>query len=110
MYYKHFKVGPATDNYRLSISGFTGITPRDCFAPINGDEFTTHDRDNDRWDHGNCAVNAYGSKAPGGWWYNYCFNMNPNYNYGGPQGFMLFEKWLSPSFIEMKIRSSNCEI
>ena len=26
MHYSHFRVGPATDNYRLSTSGFTGIT------------------------------------------------------------------------------------
>ena len=29
MHYNHFRVGPATDNYRLRISGFTGITPID---------------------------------------------------------------------------------
>ena len=32
MHYNHFSVGPATDNYRLSISGFTGITPTDPFT------------------------------------------------------------------------------
>ena len=31
MHYNHFRVGSATDNYRLSISGFTVITPTDPF-------------------------------------------------------------------------------
>ena len=50
MYYNHFRVGPATDNYRLSISGFTGITPTNPFAtgPLNGQQFSTYDRDNDQ--------------------------------------------------------------
>ena len=32
MHYNHFRIGPATDNYRLSISGFTGITSTDPFT------------------------------------------------------------------------------
>ena len=49
MHYNHFRVRPATDNYRLSISGFTGITPTDPFTTYNicGQQFTTYDRDND---------------------------------------------------------------
>ena len=35
MHYNHFSVGPATDNYRLNISGFTGITPTDRFTTFN---------------------------------------------------------------------------
>ena len=43
MHYNHFRVGPATDNYRLSISGFTGITPTDPFTGelLNGQQFRT---------------------------------------------------------------------
>ena len=43
MHYNHFRVGTATDNYRLSISGFTGITPTDPFTTynINRQQFTT---------------------------------------------------------------------
>ena len=49
MHYNHFRVGPPTDKYRLSISGFTGITPTDPFStvPLNGQPFSTLDRDND---------------------------------------------------------------
>ena len=44
MHYNHFRVGPATDNYRLSISGFTGITPTDPFATyaLNGWPFSSY--------------------------------------------------------------------
>jgi len=104
-------VGPATDNYRLSISGFTGITLTDPFTthPLNGQQFSTHDRDNDAWSSVSCAVNGHTSKAPGGWWYKDCFTINLNYNYGGPYGFIkLAGTWYSPPFIEMKIRPTNC--
>ena len=111
LHYNKFKVGPPTDNYTLSISGITGITPTDPFAtfPLNGQQFTTYDRDNDVWSDGNCAVKGHGSKAPGGWWYNKCFHINLNYNHGGPHGFMYLTKyWYSIPFIEMKIHPTNC--
>ena len=96
LHYNKFKVGPAPDNYQLNISGFTGITPTDPFAtsttPLNGQQFTTYDRDNDGWIDGNCAVNGLGSATPGGWWYNYCSYINLNYNHGGPPGFIYFDK------------------
>ena len=110
MHYNNFRVGPATDNYRLSISGFTGITFNDPFTGhnITGQQFTTYDRDNDQWPD-NCAANGHGSTAPGGWWHNNCFFINLNYNYGGPRGFIVLTgTWYSPPFIEMKIRPSNC--
>ena len=108
MHYNHFRVGPATDNYRLSISGFTGITPTDPFAThsLNGQPFSSYDKNN----YGKCAVRGHGSTAPGGWWHKGCFYINLNYNYGGPHGFIYFDKWYSPQFIEMKIRPVNCKI
>jgi len=111
MHYNHFRVGPATDNYQLSISGFTGITPNDPFTtvPLNGQWFSTRDKANDPRKF--CAVSAHSSNAPGGWWYNFCFHINLNYKYGGPTGFIyLAGTWHSPPFIEMKIRPSDCEI
>jgi len=36
LHYNQFKVGPATVNYRLSILGFTGITPTNPFVLLNG--------------------------------------------------------------------------
>ena len=111
MHYNNFKVGPSSDNYRLNISGFTGITPTDPFVRSNGQQFTTYDRDNDPY-HGNCALHAHGGEA-GGWWHNQCNQININFNYKGKSqfGFMLLgNKWYSPHFIESKIRPSNCNI
>ena len=56
MHYNQFKVGPASDNYRLSISGFTGITPHDPFTNhnINKQPFSTYDKANSPYKY--CAV------------------------------------------------------
>ena len=114
MHYNHFRVGPATNNYRLSISGFIGITPTDPFTSYNisGQQFTTYDKDNDPW-HRNCALNGHGGES-GGWWHNQCNNINLNYNYnlaGKGFGFMaLAGKWYDLKFVEMKIRPVNCKI
>ena len=64
-----FKVGSATDEYPLTISGFTGITPEDPFATysLNGRKFSTYDNDNDKHSLHNCAAHIKGN---GGWWYN----------------------------------------
>ena len=112
MHYNRFRVGPANDNYRLSISGFTGITPNDPFiktpVPSHGRQFSTYDRDNDKWS-GSCAVNAHGSTTPGGWWYDACFYVNLNYHYG--RGSIRLSGHFHPlKFVEMKIRPSLCKI
>ena len=108
MHYKHFQVKSESHNYQLSISGFTGITPADPFVlhELHDQPFSTYDKNN----HGSCAVNGHGSKAPGGWWFKNCFFINLNYNYGGPSGFISFDKstWFNPPFIETKIRPVNC--
>ena len=113
MHYNNFRVGPAADNYKLNISGFTGITPDDPFTTynINGQQFTTYDRDNDVWP-GNCALNGHGDES-GGWWHSNCnwINLNYNYKHKGGWGFMrLAGKWYDPIFTEMKIRPVNCVI
>ena len=111
MHYNHFSVGPAADNYRLNISGFTGITPTDPFAtePLNGQQFSTRDRDNDN-DSQHCAVKSHGSTAPGGWWYNSCsFHINLNFNYGAPSIY-LADKWYFVRHFDTKIRPVNCKI
>ena len=111
LHYNHFSVGSPSTNYKLSISGFTGITPTDPFSlhVLNGRPFTTRDRDNDA-NGGNCAIDGHGSTAPGGWWYKNCFYINLNYNYGGRQGFISYDRriWHTPWFIEMKIRPVGC--
>ena len=62
-----FKVGPASSNYQLSISGYKGNISSDPFSTssLNGMPFTTKDRDNDNSGK-NCAVNDAPGNA-GGW-------------------------------------------
>jgi len=111
LHYNHFSVGSPSTNYTLSISGFTGITPLDPITAVwlNGQPFTTRDRDNDNHSNKNCAVDGHGTDATGGWWHHNCFYINLNYNYAGPYGFIVPDhKWHIPSFVEMKIRKVGC--
>ena len=66
LHYNAFKVGSATDEYPLTIGGFTGITPTNPFTTEshNGRKFTTYDNDNDYNNGGNCADQTKGN---GGW-------------------------------------------
>ena len=111
LHYNVFKVGSATDEYPLTISGFTGITPTDPFSthPLNGLKFSTYDNDNDN-SSGNCAVQAQNAKGNGGWWFNLCWDINLNIKYNPAQfGSMKFAgTWYNPRWIEMKIRPLNC--
>ena len=111
LHYNEFKVGNTTDEYPLTIGGFTGITPTDPFTThsLNGHKFSTYDNDNDLWG-GNCAVQYNNAKDNGGWWYNTCWaiNLNIQYNpvlYGSMH---LAGTWYNPRWIEMKIRPLNC--
>jgi len=63
-------VGPETDNFRLSVSGFSGdagdaiADPDNPNKAGNGMQFSTLDRDNDQSDH-QCTYHN-------GWWFNSC--------------------------------------
>ena len=87
LHYNVFKVGNATDEYPLTISGFTGITPTDPFSRHNGMKFSTYDNDNDQGS-GNCAVQIGSATDNGGWWYNNknggCWNINLIVKYNSP--------------------------
>ena len=103
--YHHFRVGPASDDYQLSISGFSGNTTDPIIAGggynLNGMKFTTRDRDNDKRSC-NCA-------GTGGWWYHHCslILLNNRYNHY----FMnLNSQWYSFPFVELKIRPVNCNL
>ena len=109
--YKQFSVGPATEQYPLTISGFTGYTNDPMFShlttpthteALNTMKFSTKDQDNDRWPS-NCASNG----RRGGWWYNHCAYINPN-SYNFKYGIKLNGQFHSPAFIEIKIRRKNC--
>ena len=65
--YNKFAVGPATEQYPLTISGFSGYTNDPFFShqtttdnlsySSNTMKFTTRDKDSDGWSGINCAVN-----------------------------------------------------
>ena len=109
LHYNVFKVGNATDEYPLTISGFSGITPTDPFSRHNGRKFSTYDNDNDLKPIENCAVQDDKAKGNGGWWYIDCWHINLNVKYNPAQyGSMLLGTWYNPRWIEMKIRPLNC--
>ena len=109
--YSSFKIGPASSNYTLSVSGFKGTTSSDPFSdhPLNGMPFTTKDRDNDNW-HNNCATDDAGGN--GGWWSNICTHIRVNhikYKNGYFGVYLPIGGWKLFIFAEMKIRPMNCE-
>ena len=95
LHYNQFSVGSANEEYPLTTGGFTG-EGTDWFAaqPHNGMKFSTPDNDNDKVG-GNCAA-SHNS----GWWYNRCYNINPNRQQPVVQVYALFT--------EMKIRPKDC--
>ena len=96
LHYNQFSVGSASEEYPLTVGGFTGVGT-DWFAnhPLNGKKFSAPDNDNDK-NGGNCAADH-----KSGWWYNSCtqiyINQQPPYVYGS-----------NLLFSEMKIRLKYC--
>ena len=95
LHYNQFSVGSASEEYPLTVGGFTGVGT-DQFArhPLNGMKFSTPDNDNDKQGI-NCAA-AYNS----GWWYNSCRHININRQPPDVRGSVLFS--------EMKIHPKDC--
>ena len=97
LHYNNFSVGNASEEYPLTVGGFTGVGD-DLFTlhPLNGIKFSTPDNDNDGSNR-NCAkiVNY------NGWWYNHCriinINTQPPYVHRA-----------NVLFAEMKIRPKEC--
>ncbi|XP_053346874.1 fibrinogen gamma chain [Clarias gariepinus] len=91
--YAMFKVGPEVDNYRLTYAYYFGGDAGDAFDGFefgddvsdkahtshNGQQFSTPDRDNDKYS-GNCA-----KQDGSGWWMNQCHagHLNGKYHRGG---------------------------
>ena len=79
-WYSHFSVGPESDEYRLSISGYyPGSTAGDSITNpsypdqfLDGMKFSTYDRDQDGHPGGHCA-----DSWKGGYWYEKCHVSNP---------------------------------
>ena len=109
LFYYNFAVGPASSQYQLSISGFSGITtdPFHDFHSIDGMKFTAKDRDNDLSAR-QCAVNGWVGKDGGGWWYKDCALIFINHQFAKMQIYLNGRLPLSVSSSEMKIRPSSC--
>ena len=70
--YDSFRTEDESHNYRLHVSGYSGNTHRSYnWLYNNGMEFSTRDRDNDRY-RGSCSQDY-----KGGHWYKACYYVNP---------------------------------
>ena len=114
--YKKFAVGPASEQYPLTISGFTGYTtdpfyshmaPTSSGAALNTMKFTKRDRNNDHLAGAHCSIPADSGRS-GGWWYNKCARIHPNGQYNHKQVIDLNGQWYTLLFIEIKIRPKSC--
>ena len=96
LHYNQFSVGSASEEYLLTVGGFTGVGT-DYFTshPLNGIKFSTADNDNDKYSGGNCAASN-----KNGWWYNNCDHININIQPPSVDGSVLFS--------EMKIHPKDC--
>ena len=99
LHYNQFSVGSASEEYPLTVGGFTGEgTDQFVDHPLNGMKFSTLDNDNDQHSSINCAA-TYKS----GWWYNKCYHINTNRQPPqiGQEGFVAL-------LSEIKIRPKDC--
>ena len=104
--YSNFRVGSATEQYPLTISGFDGATQLIHLVHFL---FTSRDKDNDFWDK-NCAIHWAGGST-GGWWYRDCTHipLNDLFHPNRKTAF-LNGQWQRISTWEMKIRPKDCRI
>ena len=84
--YDTFRVESESQYYRIHVGGFSGdlcdVMNIDDYGGIkaqNGMNFTTYDRDNDRYENNNCALHV---SIGGGWWFNHCAYFTLNGVYG----------------------------
>ena len=98
LHYNHFSVGSASEEYSLTVGGYSGSIPSDHVLYYNGIKFSTFDNDNDQWG-GNCAA-----RDKSGNWHLKCRHVNLNQQppYVNPPGSILFT--------EMKIHPKDCII
>ena len=97
LHYNQFSVGSASEEYLLTVGGFTGVgydELNDRSGPHNGMKFSTPDNDNDK-NSINCAAH-YKSE----WWHHDCYHINTNSQPPYVVGNVLFS--------EIKIRPKDC--
>ena len=74
--YSTFRVADESHGYSLSIWGYSG-TAGDAMDFHDGMQFSTYDRDNDKY-AGSCANASF---AQSGWWFKYCRTADLNAYY-----------------------------
>ena len=106
--YSFFSVGNGGTNYRLNIAGYTGTAGDSMTSEHNGMQFSTKDRDNDRYGV-NCATQWQGA-----WWYKSCHHSNLNGLYrSGLEGYQgvvwthFLNNGISLKFAQMKLRLND---
>ena len=105
--YTNFKMGPESDNYRISIDGYSGDAGDDM-SYHNNMQFSTKDRDHDKEGNQHCAQGF-----TGGWWYKKCHNVHPTGIWGskdrakGINWYSITTHTDSLSSITMKVTPTN---
>ena len=98
LHYNQFSVGGVSEEYPLTVGGFTGVGTNwfnNGIYSHNGIKFSTPDNDNDKQSY-NCAA-----QYKSGWWYNNCYSININM-----QPPNIWDNGVH--FSEMKIRPKDC--
>jgi len=102
--FDNFKIGGASDKYRLTVGAYTAGDAGDGLAYNSGSMFTTFDQYNCDCPS-NCALDWYGP-----WWHKCCADANLNGVYGTTIGefeesiMWAARKYMYIPFTEMKIR------
>ena len=98
LHYNQFSVGSASEEYPLTVGGYSGSILSANALYYNGMKFSTADNDNDE-SGGNCAVNL-----KSGYWHKNCqyIDLNRQLPYVFSPGSIIFA--------EMKIRPKDCII
>ena len=104
--YGKFNIGDEQAKYRLEVGSYSG-TAGNSLAYHNTMNFSTKDRDNDKW-RSNCAASCSGA-----WWYNVCYYSSLNGKYLREKRDQRGVTWehfrgsLSLKLVEMKLRPSS---
>ncbi|KAK7111745.1 hypothetical protein V1264_011325 [Littorina saxatilis] len=104
--YSGFHIDDGAHNFTLHLDNFTEGNAGDSLSYHRGQQFTTKDRDHDKYRH-NCAHSSYGA-----WWYNACQLSNLNAEFQATSStfnvkglrWSTFGNFTSMTFTEMKIR------